>query len=52
MMNEFNLNWSGMLTTQNIDQVADLLRHLLTGKKYTFVAANEYYEYKPEVRTS
>lgn len=47
-----DLGWHGMLTVNNVEQVADLLRQLLTGKRYTFVAVNEFYGFKPEVRTS
>lgn len=51
-MKEMNLNWYGMLTVENIERVADLLRQLLKGKRYTFVAANEFFGFKPEVRTN
>jgi hypothetical protein len=51
-LKEFNLHWFGMLTVENIEQVADLLRQLLVGKTYTFVTVNELFRYKPEVRTS
>ncbi|MFA6437280.1 MAG: hypothetical protein WC242_03885 [Candidatus Paceibacterota bacterium] len=40
-----------MLTILNIDDVANLLQQLLTGKRYAFVAANEDRGFKPEVRT-
>lgn len=48
----FSLSWYGMLTVENIEQVADLVRQLLVGRTYTFVAANEYRDYKPQVRTN
>lgn len=48
---EMDLNWSGMLTTKNIDQVAKLLHQLLDGNKHTFVSANEFYGFKPKVET-
>lgn len=51
MNNPDNLNWYGNLTIDNIEQVVGLLRKLLAGKKYTFVSVNEYFGYKPEVRT-
>jgi len=49
---EMDLKWSGMLTVKNIEQVANLLRHLLKEKRYTFIAANESFGFKPEVRTN
>ena len=52
MSKEMDLHWYGMLTMQNIEQVCDLLRQLLGGKSYTFVASNEFFGHKPEVRTS
>ena len=36
------LNWYGVLTIGNIEQVVDMFRRLLTGKRYTFVAVNMY----------
>lgn len=40
----------GTVTTQNIKEVADKLRDLLTGRKYTTVHCYEYKNYVPEVR--
>ncbi|MBD3244967.1 MAG: hypothetical protein GF335_03165 [Candidatus Moranbacteria bacterium] len=51
MGKEYNLHWYGVLTIENLQQVADLLLQLLDGKRYTFVAANEFFRFKPEVRT-
>jgi len=45
-------DWFGFLTTENAEAVAARLRRLLSGKRYTFVAANEgLRDYFPEVRT-
>jgi hypothetical protein len=49
-MATMDLNWRGMLTTKNIEQVADLLHQLLEGKSYTFTAKNERFGFRPEVR--
>ena len=51
MDEKYNLHWYGMLTIENVQQIADLLLQLLDGKRYTFVAANEFFRFKPEVRT-
>ena len=51
-MEEMSPNWHGMLTVKNIERVADLLRQLLNEKRYTFVAANECFDFRPEVRTN
>jgi hypothetical protein len=50
MRNKFNLYWSGVLTLENLDEVAGLFRQLLDGKRYTFVSAYEYRGWRPEVR--
>lgn len=47
---EFDLSWFGTLTRSNIDAVCGLLQQLLSDKSYTFVAANELFGFKPEVR--
>lgn len=52
MPKQFTLNWYGMLTIKNIEQVTDLLRQLLENKRYTFVIAYDASGCKPEVRTS
>lgn len=44
-------DWSGMLTVENIDQVAERILRLLQGKRYTFVAFNEIFPDRLEVRT-
>lgn len=47
------LNWYGTLTIENIEAVVNLLKRLLEGKRYTFVACNEgRRNFRPEVRTS
>lgn len=48
--NKYDLHWHGTLTVDNIDNVVDLLKQLLDGKKYTFVSCYAYKGYKPEVR--
>lgn len=46
-------DWSGYLTLENAEAVADRIRSMIgDGQRYTWVAANEYFGYKPEVRTS
>ena len=46
--------WFGFLTLDNIELVAEGLKRLLVGKRYTFVAMNELKsrDLEPEVRTS
>ena len=44
-------DWWGCLTLENLDAVTARLRLLLDGKRYTFVAGNEIFGFKPEVRT-
>ena len=44
-------NWHGTLTLENLEEVAAMIGDLLDGKRYTFVACNEYFKFKPEVRT-
>lgn len=36
-MESMNLNWYGQLTTENVEQVADLLRQLLNKKRFAVV---------------
>ena len=43
--------WFGTLTLENLEEVAAMIGDLLDGKRYTFVACNEYFKFKPEVRT-
>ncbi len=40
----------GTVNTQNIKEVADQLRKLLTGRKYTTVHCFEYKNFEPEAR--
>lgn len=49
-MVEIDLQWAGVLTFENIDQVADTLRDLLTGRRFTLVSANELEMFKPRVK--
>ncbi len=51
MPKKIGLRWDGMLTVQNIEQVVEVLRQLLNGKKFTFVACDEVSGFTPEVRT-
>lgn len=39
---EGDRQWFGYLTRSNIAQVADRIRRLLTGKRYVWVASNEF----------
>ncbi len=48
----FTHNWIGLLTVQNAERVTELLRTLLTGKRFTFVAFHEGMEDSPRVKTS
>lgn len=50
-MENINLIWRGMLTIKNIGEVANTLRELLTGKKFTLVIAHENIYFRPEVTT-
>jgi len=40
------------LCLENLEEVAQLILEELEGKTYTFVAANEFFKYKPDVRTN
>ena len=51
MNNQYDLNWRGNLTVDNIKDVVGLFRRLLDGEVYTFVSANEFFGFKPDVRT-
>jgi hypothetical protein len=44
-------DWHGYLTLENYEAVAQRLRELLAGHRYTFVAVNSGSDYRPEVRT-
>lgn len=50
-MKKFDLNWSGTLTTDNVGQVVNLFKQLLTDKRYTSVIAKESSGYLPDVKT-
>jgi hypothetical protein len=43
--------WAGYLTHENKDDVAERIRKTFGGKQYSFVVANEYLDYRPQVRT-
>lgn len=43
-------DWSGYLTLENFEAVAARLRTMLDGRPYTWVACNEGFGYRPEVR--
>lgn len=45
-------NWSGYLTLDNAAAVTERIRSMIGDEQpYTWVAANEYFGYRPEVRT-
>lgn len=45
-------DWYGYLTLENAEAVADRIRSMIgDGQRYTWVAANEIFGYKPEIRT-
>jgi hypothetical protein len=46
-----SFSWYGTMTTWNAAAIADRLRQLLAGKRYTFVAINGGCPYSPDVRT-
>jgi len=50
---EKRARWYGELTVENLEAIAQRLRSMLTGRRYTWVAVNEYYGPlpRPEVRT-
>ncbi len=52
MGKEYDLYWYGMLTIENVQEVADLLLQLLDKKRYAFVGAGEFYDFMPKVRTN
>lgn len=46
-------DWSGYFAIENAEAVAERIRSMIgDGQRYTFVVANEYFAYRPEVRTS
>lgn len=44
--------FDGYLTHDTADAIANAMRSVLNGKRYTFVAANELFGYRPEVRVN
>lgn len=50
-MMEMNLYWFGMLTHKNAARVAELLTQLLGGERFSTAVSNEFYDYKPSLRT-
>lgn len=44
-------HWEGWLTLDNLEAVADRIRAMLAGQRYTFVAVNGLFGDCPEVRT-
>jgi hypothetical protein len=50
-MKEYNFCWNGMLTIDNVHEVASLFSRLLDGKHYAFVSVNEGCNFKPDVQT-
>lgn len=51
MKEKIDSRWAGMLTVENIEEVAKLIFSLLEGKSYTFVSVNEIFRFKPESRS-
>lgn len=46
-------DWAGYLALENAEAVATRIRSMIgDGQRYTWVAANEFFGYRPEVRTS
>ena len=44
------IKWHGTVTVSNIDEVAEMIRELLTGHRFTTVYCYEYKGFEPEVR--
>jgi len=44
--------WYGVVTVNNIEDVANIIYDVLKGKTYTFVSVYEYKRYEPETRTN
>ena len=51
-MENMSLSWAGIMTAENIEGVAEQLRQLLTGKRYTFVLSTEDTGFEPKVSTN
>lgn len=45
-------NMYGTITVSNIEKFANAILEVLQGKKYSFAAAYEYKNYRPELRTN
>lgn len=45
-------HFNGMLTIENIEEVANMIVDILHDKQYVFVSANEFFDYKPDVRVN
>ena len=48
MTREINLSWQGMLTIDNIDEVAKLIFQLLGGKEFVLMEKNGLFKFKPQ----
>jgi len=42
MVKQYDLNWCGIMTIDNTEEVVNLFKQLLEGKTYTFVVFSEY----------
>lgn len=51
MKNNIRPRWFGTLAIDNVEQVAAAIETVLADKSYTFVACNELFDFRPEVRT-
>ena len=51
-MTNYQPRYYDKFTVEQLETVADDIRQLLDGKRYTFVAVNEAMHYRPEVHTS
>lgn len=52
MERKVHRHWHGMLTVNNIDEIANLIREMLTGRRYTFVLVHEQKGFRPYVKAS
>lgn len=43
--------WQGSVSPENADFVVNLLRQYLMGKTYSFISANENFQFSPTIRT-
>lgn len=44
-------DWSGFVTVENADAIADRIRRFLGGRIYTWFTVSEFFRWRPEVRT-